>query len=60
MEKVKGKVQLTVYVPKELSEELEEVIAAYRLRRKEKLTKSEVAARALRKELGHLKRQLNR
>jgi len=60
MEKVKGKVQLTVYVPKELAEEFEEVIAAYRLERKEKLTKSEVVTQALRRELRRLKRQLNR
>ncbi len=60
MEKVKGKVQLTVYVPKELAEELEEVIAAYRLERKEKLTKSDVVTQALRRELGRLKRKLNK
>jgi len=53
------KVKITFYVPRELSERLERVIALYRLKKGKKLTKSEVIERALEKELEKIERELS-
>ncbi len=52
------KVKFTFYIPKELSDRLEEVIALYRLRKKEKLTKSHIVEEALKEKLEELERSI--
>ena len=52
------KVKFTFYVSEELADKLEEVIALYRLKRKEKLTKSQVMEEALREKLEKLEKEL--
>lgn len=50
--------KFTFYVSKELADRLEELIALYRLKKKVKLTKSQIVEEALKKELERLEREL--
>jgi len=52
------KVKFTFYISKEVADKLEEVIALWRLIKKEKLTKSEVIEEALKKELDRLEKEV--
>jgi hypothetical protein len=53
-----SKAGFTFYLPKELVEELEKIIALYRIKKNKKLTKTEVVEKALEKEIKRLKEEL--
>ena len=52
------KVKFTFYIPRELADRMEEVIALYRLKKKEKLTKSHIVEEALKEKLLKLEKEL--
>jgi hypothetical protein len=48
----------TFYLPKELVDELEKLLALYRIKKGKKLTKTEVVEKALEKEIERMKEEL--
>ena len=52
------KIRVGFYFPKELMEEIEDIIALYRLKRRKKLLKSEIVENAIRDYLEKLRREL--
>jgi len=52
------KIRVGFYFPEELMEEIEDIIALYRLKRRKKLLKSEIVENAIRDYLEKLRREL--